>query len=157
MKSLVRTALILAVGILVTPVRPALAAPPIQERISDPVSFVLPGSDFCGFDVQVDAEQKFKVITFTGQRGTWWTTLTAGKLKAVLTNLDTEESIEISVPGPGFIDVDGNLMVGTGPWLIFVPGQVLYLIGHITFEPGPFGVQAASVRGRSIDLCDVLA
>lgn len=144
-----------ALLVLVAPA--ASADPPIQERISDPVSFVLPGSDFCGFDMQVDAEQKFKVITFTGQRGTWWTTLTAGKLKAVLTNLETEESIEISIPGPGFIDVDGNLMVGTGPWLIFVPGQVLYLIGHITFEPGPFGVQASSVSGRSIDLCDTLA
>ena len=82
---------------------------------------------------------------------------TVGKIKVVLTNLDTEESIALSIPGPGFIDAEGNTIVGTGPWVVFVPGQLLYLVGRITFEPGPFGVQPVEVRGRSVDLCDVLA
>jgi hypothetical protein len=144
--------------ILVLLLAPAASATaPIQTRISDPVSLVLPGADFCGFDVQAEVEQKFKVIEFTGTRGTWVTSATVGKIKVVLTNMDTGESIAVSIPGPGFIDVQGNLVVGTGPWVIFVPRQLLFLRGHITFEPGPFGVQAAEVRGISIDLCDVLA
>jgi hypothetical protein len=157
MKGLARTAVILAIGILVTSTGPAAADPPFQVRISDPVSLVLPGGEFCDFDVQVDVEQKFKFIAFSGNRGTWWTAMTVGKIKVVLTNLETEESLTLSIPGPGFIDADGNLLVGTGPWVVFVPGQLLYLVGNITFEPGPFGVQPAEVRGRSIDLCGVLA
>ena len=135
----------------------ASADPPFQVRISDPLSVLLPGSDFCGFDVQAEVEQKFKFIEFSGDRGTLWTAMTVGKLKAVLTNVETEESITVNIPGPGFIDVDGNTITGTGPWLVFVPGQLLFLVGHITFEPGPFGVQPALVRGRSLDLCEALA
>ena len=57
----------------------------------------------------------------------------------------------MNIPGPGFIDADGNTLVGTGPWLVFVPGQLLFLVGHITFDPGPFGVQPAwYAGGRSI-------
>jgi hypothetical protein len=135
----------------------ASADPPFQVRISEPLSILLPGSDFCGFDVQAEVEQKFKFIAFSGNRGTLWTALTVGKLKAVLTNVETQESIAVTIPGPGFLDADGNTITGTGPWVVFVPGQLLYLVGHITFEPGPFGVQPAEVRGRSFDLCEALA
>ena len=135
----------------------ASAAPPFQVRISDPLSVLLPGSDFCGFDVQAEVEQKFKLITFSGRRGTAWTAMTVGKIKAVITNVETQDSITVNIPGPGFIDANGNTIVGTGPWLVFVPGQLLYLVGHITFKPGPFGVQPDVVRGRSLDICDVLA
>ena len=60
----------------------ASAAPPFQVRISDPLSVLLPGSDFCGFGVQAEVEQKFKLITFSGRRGTAWTAMTVGKIKA---------------------------------------------------------------------------
>ena len=135
----------------------ASAVKPFQIRIEEPASFVLPGSDFCGFDVQVDAEQKFKVIIFSGDRGTWIGGLTAGKIKIVLTNLETDESIALNISGPGFLDVDGNLVQGTGPWVIFIEGHIQYLVGHITFVPDPFGVRASEVRGRVVELCDVLA
>jgi hypothetical protein len=153
----VRVMLVLAVALVATSASPTLAAQPFRERISDPVSLVLAGEDFCGFDVQAEVEQKFMFIAFSGNRGTLWTAMTVGKLKVVLTNVDTGESIALSIPGPGFIDADGNTIVGTGPWVVFVPGQLLYLVGHITFEPGPFGVQPVLVRGRSLDLCEVLA
>jgi hypothetical protein len=152
----VRILLVLAVALVATP-SPAFATRPFQVRISDPLSVLLPGSDFCGFDVQAEVEQKFKLIAFSGDRGTLWTALTVGKIKAVLTNVETQDSITVNIPGPGFIDANGNTIVGTGPWLVFVPGQLLYLVGHITFKPGPFGVQPDVVRGRSLDLCDVLA
>ena len=135
----------------------ASAEPPFQERISDPLSVLLAGDDFCGFDVQAEVEQKFKLIQFSGNRGTLWTAMTVGKIKAELTNVETGESLNVNIPGPGFIDAQGNTIVGTGPWLVFVPGQLLFLVGHITFEPGPFGVQPAVVRGRSFNLCDALA
>jgi hypothetical protein len=150
-------ALTCTAALLVILVPVASAEPPFQERISDPLSVLLPGSDFCGFDVQAEVEQKFKLIAFSGNRGTLWTAMTVGKIKAVLTNVETGESITVNIPGPGFIDADGNTIVGTGPWLVFVPGQLLFLVGHITFEPGPFGVQPDVVRGRSFDLCDALA
>jgi hypothetical protein len=134
----------------------ATATAPVQIRVSDPASILLPGSDFCGFDVQAEVEQKFKVITFSGNRGTLWTGMTVGKIKAVLTNAETGESISLSIPGPGFLDATGTPIMGTGPWVVFVPGQLLYLVGRITFELGPFGVQPAQVRGRTIDLCEVL-
>jgi hypothetical protein len=152
----VRILLVLAVALVAT-ASPAFANRPFQVRISDPLSILLPGSDFCGFDVQAEVEQKFKLITFSGRRGTAWTAMTVGKLKAVLTNVETQDSITLNIPGPGFIDANGNTIVGTGPWLVFVPGQLLYLVGHITFKPGPFGVQPDVVRGRSLDICDVLA
>ncbi len=158
MRSTRRFALLLAAAIFVAMISsPATAVPPVQVRISDPMTVLLPGEDFCGFDVQADVEQKFKLITFSGNRGTLWTAMTVGKIKVVLTNLDTGETLAVNIPGPGFIDVNGNTIVGTGPWLVFVPGQLLYLVGHITFEPGPFGVQPALVRGRSLDLCGALA
>jgi hypothetical protein len=151
----------LLVGIVLTvlllPASPASADPPIQEWVSDPVSIVLPGSDFCGFDVQADALQKFKIITFTGERGTAITAQTVGGIRVRLTNLETDESTFVSIPGPGFIDATGSLVVGTGPWLVFLPGQLLYVVGRIEFVTGPFGVEPHVVRGRSLDLCDVLA
>jgi hypothetical protein len=151
-----RILMVLAVALAAT-ASPAFANRPFQVRISDPLSVLLPGSDFCGFDVQAEVEQKFKLITFSGRRGTAWTAMTVGKIKAVLTNVETQDSITVNIPGPGFIDANGNTIVGTGPWLVFVPGQLLYLVGHITFKPGPFGVQPDVVRGRSINVCDVLA
>jgi len=150
-------ALTCTIALLVFVAPSATAEPPFQVRISDPFTTVLPGSDFCGFDVQADVEQKFKLIVFSGNRGTLWTGLTAGKIKVVLTNLENGESLAVNIPGPGFLDADGNTLIGTGPWLVFVPGQLLFLVGHITFEPGPFGVQPALVRGRMLDLCDALA
>jgi hypothetical protein len=152
----VRILMVLAVALVAT-ASPAFANRPFQVRISDPLSVLLPGSDFCGFDVQAEVEQKFKLITFSGRRGTAWTAMTVGKIKAELTNVETQDSITVNIPGPGFIDANGNTIVGTGPWLVFVPGQLLYLVGHITFKPGPFGVQPDVVRGRSLDICDVLA
>lgn len=136
----------------------ASAERPFQIRISDPVSFVLPGGAFCTFDVQVDIEQKFKVIEFAGDRGTWITALNVGKIKAVLTNLEEPgTTISISIPGPGFIDAAGLPVRGTGPWLIFVPGELLFIRGNIVFTGTPPMVEPVSVRGSTVDLCEVLA
>jgi hypothetical protein len=133
---------------------PASAEAPVQIRVTEPASFVLPGGEFCDFDVQVDIAQKFKVILFSGDRGTWITGLTVGKITAVLTSDDA--TINLSIPGPGLLDVEGNLVSGTGPWLIFVPGEVLFVVGHMDFEGTPPQVVPVNVRGRIVDLCEVL-
>jgi|SRR5215211_5938673 len=150
-------ALVCAAALLVLLAPTATAEAPFQIRISEPASIVLPGDDFCGFDVRADIEQKFKVIIFSGDRGTWIGGLTVGKIKVVLTNTETGESIAVNIPGPGFLDVSGNLVQGTGPWVIFIEGHIQYLVGHITFVPDPFGVRASEVRGRVVELCEVLA
>jgi hypothetical protein len=140
----------------VLPTQAAVATAPVQIRISEPASFVLPGSDFCGFDVRVDLQQKFKAIFFAHRQGWGFTGLTAGKIKATFTNLESGGSTSISIPGPGFLDTSGLPIVGTGPWVIFVPGRILYLVGHIRFRPTSYGVDVASLRGRMLDLCTVL-
>jgi len=132
----------------------ASAVAPVQIRVTDPASFVLPGGEFCDFDVQVDIAQKFKVVLFAGNRGTAITGLTVGKITAVLASDDA--SIRLSIPGPGFLDVQGNLVRGTGPWLIFIPGQLLYVVGRMDFVGTPPQVEPVNVRGRTIDLCEVL-
>ena len=146
-----------ATAVLVFSAPAVSATAPIQTRVSEPASLVLPGVDFCGFDVEAEIEQKFKLIEFTGDRGTWVTAQTVGKINVVLTNVETGESLRLAIPGPGFIDVDGDLVTGTGPWVIFIEGHIQYLVGRITFAPDPFGVRAVEVRGRVVELCDVLA
>ena len=135
----------------------ASADPPFQVRISDPFTTVLPGGDFCGFDVQADVEQKFKIITFSGDRGTLWTAHDRRQDQGGPDEPRDRGDARPEHPRPGFPRRHGNPITGTGPWLVFVPGQLLFLVGHITFEPGPFGVQPSVVRGRSLDLCEALA
>jgi hypothetical protein len=76
--------------------------------------------------------------------------------------VETGESIRLSIPGPGFFETDasGDPTEGTGPWLIFIPGDpgsLLYVVGHIEFESEDFGVSPTSVSGRMLDLCAALA
>lgn len=150
MRRLSAAIVVFAVMLVATP---ASADPPIQERVSEPVEVVLPGADFCGFDVFADVEQKFKEITFTGTRGTWITGLTVGIITGTFTNMETGESVRLVFPGPGFLGVTGDVVVGTGPWLVFLPGQILFVRGRIEFQQG----EPVSISGRTQDLCQMLA
>jgi hypothetical protein len=38
----------------------AHAAAPVQEVFTEPATIVLPGGEFCAFDVQIDIEQNFR-------------------------------------------------------------------------------------------------
>jgi hypothetical protein len=40
--------------------------------------------------------------------------------------------------------------------VIFVPGRILYLVGHIEFRPTSYGVDVSVLRGRVQNLCTVL-
>jgi hypothetical protein len=153
-RTLIVTALVTAtLGLAAVP---AGARPPVQVRYTDPATFVLPGGVVCDFDVQVDVQQKVKVITFRSERGAAFGGLSTGKIRVVLTNLETDDSRRLSIPGPSFFDVDGNLVIGTGPWLVWEPGAIRYLVGRMRFVPGPLGLHAVLLDGREIDYCDVL-
>jgi hypothetical protein len=152
---------VVAMG-LVAATGTAHAAAPVQEVFTEPATIELPGGEFCAFDVQIDIEQNFRTITFSGDRGTWIGAIGTGKILATVTNLETGESIRLSIPGPGFFETDasGNPAEGTGPWLLFIPGDpgaLLYVVGHIEFQAEEFGISPTSVRGRMLDLCPALA
>jgi hypothetical protein len=93
--------------------------------------------------------------------------LTTGALAAEVTNLESGRTIEVNIPGPGRVSVDGSTVTATGPWLLFgeegdlgegSPAQVTYLVGRFTFtvEQGQI-THVSEVRGHTRDLCAELA
>jgi hypothetical protein len=99
--------------------------------------------------------------------------LTTGPLKVRVTNLDTGESIELNVPGPGrlVIDEEQATLTQEGPWLTFVfPGAFeddpdfelgLYftkgtVVAAFDPETGAFLTYTAITQNRT-NLCEVLA
>ena len=79
-----------------------------------------------------------------------------GPLVAWLTNLDSGRTIRRVIPGPAFLDADGALVRGTGPWafIFTTDGEVINAWGHITFDDQGLVV---GVRGRTESFCGVLA
>ena len=149
--------LIVIVGVVVLTgalAGPADATPPVQVRISAPATVVLEAPDWCpSADVQFDVRQNYKMITFSGSTGFGFTSITAGPIFIVATNLDSGASVTLPSSGPGFLDASGTPIIGTGPWLLFNPGSVLYLRGRMEFTPNEFGVEATVVHGTSRDVC----
>jgi hypothetical protein len=148
---------VIVVGATTALASPASATAPVQVRISEPATITLEAPDWCpGADVRFDVEQNFKSITFSGSIGFGFTTLTAGSIFIVATNLETSESVTLPSSGPGFIDADGVPIIGTGPWVLFNPGSVLYLRGRMEFTPSEFGVDVSVLRGTSQDICSMV-
>ena len=147
---------LLAAGLVGPLASPASADQPTIQWLTDPISFVLPAGQFCaGFDAQVDIEQKAKIITFT-DGGAAFAGVGTGKIFATVTNLSTGHSIRLDISGPAFFDATGLPYLGTGTWLIYIPGDpgsILYLVGRMNFIPEPYGIAPSLVRGRSMDMC----
>jgi hypothetical protein len=96
-------------------------------------------------------------ISFNGQP-TGYSAFQRGHLTAIVTNLETGESLTVNISGPTFLDVAGSGLPtkGTGPWLIFEPiaqGGLRFIHGKISFEPVSYGVHAIVDAGREEDLC----
>ena len=140
---------------------PAASAPPDHIKVTDPVTFVLPADVFCpGFDVEVSYQQNYHVTIFGAEKGWGFTAIAAGFLRTSLTNLTSGETMNLNIPGPGFLNDSGIPIVGTGTWLIFLPGDpgsIEYVVGHIEFVETEFGVDIGTVHGRRLDLCSTLA
>lgn len=140
---------------------PAAATRPDHIKVTDPVTFVLPADVFCpGFDVEVAYEQNYPLIIFGGPIGWGFSAITGGFLGASVTNLTSGETLDLNISGPGFYNDSGIPIVGTGPWLIFLPGDpgsIEFVVGHIEFVETEFGVDIGTVRGTRQDLCEALA
>jgi hypothetical protein len=99
----------------------ASAVKPEREDLPFDEPLTLPG--VCPFDVEVAPLSVGQTITtfFDMQ-------LITGRLKVRVTNLDTDESLDLNISGPGriLINEDRGTFIQQGPWLTLV-------------EPGAFG------------------
>jgi hypothetical protein len=157
-----RTGLFLTFAVLTFLAPTANAAKPLKEPLPPPEDAVYPAGLICPFPLGEEVlSNRGKSITFSdgGQ-------LITGTLKERLTNLDTGESIDVNVSGPGTFTVEGNVLhvFGRGAWLLLAtaddPGGpgALFARGHIRFDVDlltgvPLNLE---VRGTVRDLCEDL-
>ena len=152
-------------------VAPGTAVPPTREDISFG-TFTVEG--ICSFPVEIEALTDGETLTrFFDQGGNVVMELTSGPLQVRITNLDTGESIELNVSGPGqlVIDEEQATLTQHGPWLTFVfPGAFeddpdfepgLYftkgpVVAEFDSETGAFLTYTAITENRT-NLCEVLA
>jgi hypothetical protein len=151
----VLAATLVAVVLAIGPVPSALAHPPIHERFGVEEFEIFIGAELCGFDVLVEVRQRFHLTLFVDGDGNVTGGHTTGALVAWLTNLESGRTIRRVIPGPSFLDADGAVVRGTGPWafIFTIDGDVINAWGHITFENG----LVVGVRGRTESFCGVLA
>ena len=149
---IVAAALAVTIASLVGP--PALAARPIHTRPGvEEFEFVIEG--VCDFDVLAHVRQRLNITFFVDRHGDVVRGRITGPLVVWLTNLDSDRTIRRVIPGPSFLDADGALVRGTGPWafLFTQEGDVINAWGHITFDEQGLVV---GVRGRTEPFCGAL-
>jgi hypothetical protein len=158
-----RTGLSLTLALFALLAPTVSAGKPLKEPLPPPEDAVHPAGLVCPFPLGEEVlSNRGKSITFSNG-----SQLVTGTLKERLTNLDTGESIDVNVSGPGTFTVEGDVLhvVGRGAWLLLAaadePGGpgALFIHGHIRFDVdlltgAPTSLQ---VRGTTRDLCDVLA
>ena len=155
-RAILRGAVALAAAALLAPA--AMAAPPSKEPLPD----LNATGQFCkDFQVEIHTTANKEVFhLFTSGVG-----LITGALKVEVTNLTTDKTLTLNIPGPGKVSADGSTITGGGPWLIFgeagqLPGPdpgMFFTHGRITLEIGPTGVTSMSVQGTVEDICAALA
>lgn len=131
---------------------PASVGPPSQIRITGADSIELPAGAVCPFPMLIEVEQNFKVISFAEPIGLGIATLTAGNIKAVVTNLATGESISFDISGPAFLDASGAPVFGTGQTLLFTEDGLLHSAGRVTRD----AAGELHISGRTRDVCAML-
>lgn len=146
----------------------ALAAAPFASADA-PIKEPLPAPDvqgqFCeDFEVLVHPTRNKEFIKIFSSGAA----LITGALRIEVTNLETDETVEVNVPGPGRISPDGGTLIGTGPWLLFgeegdlgpgSPPQVNFLRGRfvLTFAEDGSVAGFTQLAGNRVDICAVLA
>jgi hypothetical protein len=110
----------------------------------------------CDFDVAVHVRQRLNITFFVDRDGDVVRGSVTGPIVAWVTNVDSGVTIRRVIPGPAFLNADGALVRGTGPWafIFTVEGDVINAWGHITFDDDGLVV---SVRGRTQSFCGALA
>ena len=139
----------------------ASADRPIRIELDDPPNAT---GQFCeDFEVLVHTTRNNEVLTiFTSGAA-----LITGSLRQEVTNVETGETIEYNIPGPGRFSADGSTLIGTGPWLILgeegdlgegSPPQVNYITGRfiITFDESGAVTGLKVLSGRVVDVCAAL-
>jgi hypothetical protein len=145
----------------------ALAVAPLASA-DRPIRVQVPAADASGqfcedFPVLVHATRNNEFATIFSSGAV----LVTGALRVEVTNLDTGETIELNIPGPGFFSPDGSTLIGTGPWLLFGPAGFLGegSPAGVTFISGRFvltsdqegNVTGFAARGHIEDICAALA
>jgi hypothetical protein len=151
----VLAATLMAVALAFGPITTAFAHPPTHIRPGvEEFEFVIEG--ICDFDVLAHVRQRLNITFFTDRNGDVTGGHVTGPLVVWLTNLDSGRTIRRVIPGPSFLDADGALVRGTGPWafIFTTEGEVINAWGHITFDDSGLVV---GVRGRTESFCGALA
>jgi hypothetical protein len=141
----------------------ALADKPIKEPLPAPD---LTLEDVCSFDVLVQATVNKEFIkTFSNGRQ-----LITGAFRVRVTNLDSDASLDLNIPGPGvFVEhPDGSATLEShGPWLLWFfpddlgpgsPGQLFVNNGNFvqTFHADG-SITIDKQTGSQTDICAALA
>lgn len=145
----------------------ALAVAPLASA-DRPIRVQVPAADAMGqfcedFSVLIHPTRNNEYATIFSSGAV----LVTGALRVEVTNLDSGETIELNIPGPGFFSPDGTRLIGTGPWLLFgeegflgpgSPAGVLFISGHfvLTFD-SQGNVTSFTSQGHSVDICAALA
>lgn len=145
----------------------ALAIAPLASA-DRPIRVQLPAADATGqfcedFPVLVHPTRNNEYATIFSSGAV----LVTGALRVEVTNLDSGETVELNIPGPGFFSPDGSRLTGTGPWLLFgeagflgpgSPAGVLFVSARfvLTFD-SQGNVTSFTSNGHSEDICAALA
>ena len=146
---------------------PALAAKPERDVIGAPPPIDYPAGALCAYAVRVEFPiNKEYGIAFTPQPDGSQRIIVTGRLVAMVTNLETGESVTLNASGPGtfWFAPDGTLTIaGGGHWLLYLfptdvggPG-IFYTSGRIHLEAGPTGVTGLTMPRNTRDICAMLA
>lgn len=132
---------------------PAAADPPSANRVAGSGSITLPAGAVCAFPVRIDVDQNFKLISFAEPIGQGIAALTAGRIKAVVTDLATGASVWLDISGPAFLAPNGVPVFGTGQTLLFTDDGLLHAAGRVTRDDaGEFHID-----GRTRNVCAMLS
>jgi hypothetical protein len=154
-RTLITAASLTVALVMFGPAPGAIAAQPIHTRPGvEEFDIFIEG--VCEFDVSVHVRQRLNITFFVDGNGDVIRGHVTGPLVAWATNVDTGTTIRQVIPGPAFLDANGALVRGTGPWafLFTVEGDVINAWGHITFDEQGLVV---GVRGRTQSFCGVLS
>jgi hypothetical protein len=153
--------------LLFRPVQNADASKPDREPLEKSTFLI---TDSCDFDVLYDETTNREVFTtFFDKEGNPTKMLITGSLKARLTNMSNDKSLDVNISGPGKITLneDGTeTWYSGGTWLIFLsPVDVpdfqprLFLSsGRMVIEDTEGVITSLTVvGGRITDLCAALS
>jgi len=146
---------------------PALAAKPERAFLEAPPPTDYAAGELCSYAVRVEFPINNEYgITFAPQNDGSQRMIVTGRLVAMVTNLETGESITLNASGPGtfWFAPDGTLAIdGGGHWLLYLyptdvggPG-IFYTSGPIHLEAGASGVTALTMPRHTRDICAMLA